>query len=125
MTKTYDNIVVGGGAAGCVAAARLVAAGRRVLLLEGGYSNRHPLLDMPPGIAKRCDKEIGRAVDHLGLVGEIGSRIDKARELDRPHKAGKVAAAGLFHLREQRDGAAFRGGVCGAWLRLRFRLARA
>jgi choline dehydrogenase-like flavoprotein len=52
VTKTYDNIVVGGGAAGCVAAARLVAAGRRVLLLEGGYSNRHPLLDMPPGIFK-------------------------------------------------------------------------
>ncbi|MDH4440966.1 MAG: GMC family oxidoreductase [Rhizobium sp.] len=52
MTKTYDNIVVGGGAAGCVVAARLVAAGRRVLLLEGGYSNRHPLLDMPPGIFK-------------------------------------------------------------------------
>jgi choline dehydrogenase-like flavoprotein len=52
VTKTYDNIVVGGGAAGCVVAARLVAAGRRVLLLEGGYSNRHPLLDMPPGIFK-------------------------------------------------------------------------
>jgi choline dehydrogenase-like flavoprotein len=52
VTKAYDNIVVGGGAAGCVVAARLVAAGRRVLLLEGGYSNRHPLLDMPPGIFK-------------------------------------------------------------------------
>ena len=33
-------------AAGCVAASRLVAdGGRRVLLLEGGYSHRHPLLD--------------------------------------------------------------------------------
>lgn len=50
--STYDHIVVGGGAAGCVAAARLVNAGYRVLLLEGGYSNRHPLLDMPPGIFK-------------------------------------------------------------------------
>ncbi|TNC51486.1 GMC family oxidoreductase [Rubellimicrobium rubrum] len=49
----YDYIVVGGGAAGCVAAARLVnPGGHRVLLLEGGYSHRHPLLDMPPGIFK-------------------------------------------------------------------------
>ena len=51
--QEYDYIVVGGGAAGCVAAARLVSpGGHRVLLLEGGYSHRHPLLDMPPGIFK-------------------------------------------------------------------------
>ena len=54
MTRDeYDFIVVGGGAAGCVAAARLVnPGGHKVLLLEGGYSHRHPLLDMPPGIFK-------------------------------------------------------------------------
>ncbi len=52
MAETYDHIVVGGGAAGCVAAARLVQAGRRVLLLEAGHSHHHPLLDMPPGIFK-------------------------------------------------------------------------
>ncbi|MDG4898441.1 GMC family oxidoreductase [Mesorhizobium sp. WSM4976] len=52
MTQTYDHIVVGGGAAGCVVAARLVRAGRRVLLLEAGHSHHHPLLDMPPGIFK-------------------------------------------------------------------------
>ena len=51
--EEFDHIVVGGGSAGCVAAARLVAdGGYRVLLLEGGHSNRHPLLDMPPGIFK-------------------------------------------------------------------------
>jgi choline dehydrogenase-like flavoprotein len=48
----YDHIVIGGGAAGCVAAARLVEAGRTVLLLEAGHSHHHPLLDMPPGIFK-------------------------------------------------------------------------
>ncbi|WP_281992749.1 GMC family oxidoreductase [Sulfitobacter geojensis] len=49
----FDYIVVGGGSAGCVAAARLVAeSGGTVLLLEAGHSNRHPLLDMPPGIFK-------------------------------------------------------------------------
>ncbi len=53
MTTEYDFIVAGGGAAGCVAAARLVTdGGYRVLLLEAGYSNKHPLLDMPPGIFK-------------------------------------------------------------------------
>lgn len=52
MTEEYDHIVIGGGAAGCVAAARLVHAGRRVLLLEAGHSHHHPLLDMPPGIFK-------------------------------------------------------------------------
>ncbi|KAA2236289.1 GMC family oxidoreductase [Salinarimonas soli] len=52
MTERFDHIVVGGGSAGCVAAARLVASGARVLLLEGGHSHRHPLLDMPPGIFK-------------------------------------------------------------------------
>jgi choline dehydrogenase len=53
MRETYDYIVVGGGSSGCVAAARLVSEGKaRVLLLEAGYSHRHPLLDMPPGIFK-------------------------------------------------------------------------
>ena len=53
MAEEYDHIVIGGGAAGCVAAARLVTDGdRRVLLLEAGYSHHHPLLDMPPGIFK-------------------------------------------------------------------------
>src|SRR5436190_1856179 len=53
MTERYDYIVVGGGSSGGVVAARLVGeAGARVLLLEAGYSHRHPLLDMPPGIFK-------------------------------------------------------------------------
>lgn len=53
MKKEYDHIVIGGGSSGCVVAARLASEGNaRVLLLEAGHSNRHPLLDMPPGIFK-------------------------------------------------------------------------
>ncbi len=52
MADVFDYIVVGGGSSGCVAAARLVEGGARVLVLEGGHSHRHPLLDMPPGIFK-------------------------------------------------------------------------
>jgi choline dehydrogenase len=53
MQERFDYIIVGGGSSGSVAAARLVTDGKaRVLLLEGGYSHRHPLLDMPPGIFK-------------------------------------------------------------------------
>jgi choline dehydrogenase len=52
MNERFDHIVVGGGSSGCVAAARLVRAGAKVLLLEAGYSHRHPLLDMPAGIFK-------------------------------------------------------------------------
>jgi choline dehydrogenase-like flavoprotein len=52
MTETFDHIVVGGGSSGCAATARLVEGGARVLLLEGGHSHRHPLLDMPPGVFK-------------------------------------------------------------------------
>lgn len=52
MSETFDHIVIGGGSSGCVAAAGLVNSGARVLVLEAGHSNRHPLLDMPPGIFK-------------------------------------------------------------------------
>ncbi len=52
-TDTYDYVVAGGGSAGCVLANRLSAdPGLRVLLLEAGGSDRHPLFHMPAGFAK-------------------------------------------------------------------------
>ncbi len=48
-----DNIIVGGSPAGCVLANRLSAdPDVRVLLLEAGGSDRHPLFHMPAGFAK-------------------------------------------------------------------------
>ena len=52
MRERFDHIVVGGGSSGSTCAAALVRRGAKVLLLEGGHSHRHPLLDMPPGIFK-------------------------------------------------------------------------
>jgi choline dehydrogenase-like flavoprotein len=52
-TASYDYIIAGGGSAGCVLANRLSAdPGIRVLLLEAGGSDRHPLFHMPAGFAK-------------------------------------------------------------------------
>lgn len=74
-STTFDHIVIGGGSSGCVAAAGLARGGRRVLLLEAGFSHRHPLLDMPPGIFKMIN----------------GSRFMRYHRTDpQPHLDGRV-----------------------------------
>ena len=50
MTIAYDYVIVGAGSAGCTLANRLSADRRtRVLLLEAGGWDRHPLLKLPLG----------------------------------------------------------------------------
>ncbi len=49
----YDYVIVGGGSAGCVMANRLSEdSAVRVLLLEAGGKDSHPLIHMPVGFAK-------------------------------------------------------------------------
>jgi len=50
---TFDYIVIGAGAAGCIVAARLAERGdARVCLLEAGPADTHPLLHIPAGFIK-------------------------------------------------------------------------
>lgn len=58
----YDYVVVGGGSGGAVVATRLVEAGNRVLLLEGGKRDNHLYVKAPAGMFMLSDT--GHAIAH-------------------------------------------------------------
>ncbi len=79
--SAFDYIIVGAGSAGCTLANRLSADGRaRVLLLEAGGWDRHPLLKLPLGWGKvLLDRMYDWGYDTQPEAGMGGRRIEVAR----------------------------------------------
>ena len=53
-----DYVIVGGGSAGSALAGRLAQAGAKVLILEAGPQDRHPLIHIPAGFVKLLDSKL-------------------------------------------------------------------
>lgn len=95
-----DYAVVGGGSAGCALAGRLAQAGAKVLVLEAGPRDWHPLIHIPAGFVKLLETKL---LNHY--------KVEPQRELNgrapvMPQGAvlgggGSVNAA--IYIRGQRD----------------------
>jgi 4-pyridoxate dehydrogenase len=80
-SKGYDYIIVGAGSAGCVLANRLSEDGAaRVLLLEAGPPDRHPLIHIPLGMGKMHEYEMFNWGYHTDPEPSLnGRRIEAMR----------------------------------------------
>ena len=59
VSKGYDYVIVGGGSAGCVLANRLSEdEAARVLLIEAGGRDLHPLIHVPLGMGKMHERDM-------------------------------------------------------------------
>ncbi|QMU59624.1 MAG: alanine-phosphoribitol ligase [Boseongicola sp.] len=86
-TNGYDYVIVGGGSAGCVLANRLSDnTGTRVLLLEAGGKDWHPLIHMPVGFAKMTSGP------HMWGFNTVPQTHANNREI--PYAQGRVLGGG-------------------------------
>lgn len=98
----YDYVIVGAGSAGCALAARLTReASRRVLLLEAGGMDRHPMIHVPLGFAFLMkDKNVNWC-----YRTEPESELNY-RHIDWPRGkvvGGSSAINGMVYIRGQRE----------------------
>ncbi len=102
MESTYDYIVVGAGTAGCALANRLSRDSNvRVLLLEAGGRDRHPMVHIPLGFAFLMkNKNVNWC-----YVTEPESEL-RDRRIDWPRGkvlGGSSSINGMVHIRGQRE----------------------
>jgi hypothetical protein len=99
---TYDYVVVGAGSAGCVLAYRLTAdPAVRVLLLEAGGPDTHPLIHVPIGVGRMWE----RRMFDWGYDTEPDPRLDSRRiEAMRGKVLGGSSSINFMaHVRGHRD----------------------
>jgi choline dehydrogenase len=99
---SYDYIIIGAGSAGCALAGRLSReASRRVLLLEAGGPDRHPMIHVPLGFAFLMkDKSVNWCYQT-----EPEAQLNY-RKIDWPRGkvvGGTSAINGMVYIRGQRE----------------------
>ncbi len=114
-TRTYDDIIIGAGSAGCVLAARLSEdKGRQVLLIEAGGKDDHPYVRMPLGFLRA----MLNPKHNWGYVSEPEPNLNN-RSLNLPRGrllGGSSSINGMFYMRgHPRDYDTWRQMGCEGW----------
>src|SRR5690606_4780935 len=113
--ESFDNIVIGGGAAGCATAGRLASAGRKVLLLESGADDNTPYIHIPGAFIRLFTSE------RVSLYQMSSQKSSGDRELHVPQAhtlGGGSSVNALIYVRgTPQDYDAWRGRGCdgGGW----------